>query len=170
MEKQDLVKIFGKHNPNTQMSEDESMMMMNILMTKDSPFNIDLDEMDKESKEYVHFKPVIDSFLGQIFLSRLRGLTTIKMSLGAFVMIMQHIQKPTDCVMYAYYLGLKLPKETLLTVNNMSDVFAWGFFNEYQLNKIWEAQKVDIDSHKKYQCHGAPDNMIDYNLVWEGFK
>lgn len=167
MNKEKLVEIFDKHTPNTEMSEDEMMLMMGIMMGKDKSLSVDIDELDKNSEIYKHFKPLIESFQGQVFLKRLKAFTTLKMSLGAFAILLQHMPTLGSCVMYTFYLYNKLPENTLITVETFGDVFPWGFFSETQLNEIWSAQKVNSENAKEYACVGAPDNMIDYLETWK---
>ena len=167
MNRAKLVEIFDKHTPNTEMTEDEMMLMMSIMIGKDKSLSIDIDELDKDSEIYKHFKPLIESFQGQVFLKRLKAFTTLKISLGAFAILLQHMPSPGACVMYNFYLCNKLPENTLITVETFGDVFPWGFFSESQLKEIWAAQKVDSEMAKKHQCVGAPDNMIDYVETWK---
>lgn len=167
MNKEKLVGIFDKHNPNTPMSEDETMGMVNIMMGDDKSFSIDINELHTESEIYQHFKPLIESFQGQVFLKRLKNLTSLKMSLGAFAILMQYMPSPGACVMYVFYLYYKLPENTLITIDKFAELFPWGFFSEQQLNDIWSAQKVRTDDHNGYTCIGAHDNMIDYLEIWK---
>ena len=167
MNRQKLIDIFDKHTPNTEMSEEEMMMMLNIMMSEDKDFSTDIEILDEESEMYKHFKPLIESYQGQIFLKRIKHFTSLKMSLGAFAMLLQYMPTPGACVMYCFYLDSKLPKYSLVTVQTFGEVFPMGFFNEAQLKDIWAAQKVDTENEKKYTCVGAPDNMIDYLEVWK---
>jgi len=167
MNRAKLVEIFDKHTPTTEMSEEEMMMMLNIMMSKDKTFSTDIEILDEESEMYQHFKPLIESFQGQVFLKRIKHFTSLKMSLGAFAMLLQYMPSPGACVMYAYYLDSKLPKDSLVTVETFGEIFPMGFFSESQLKEIWAAQKVDSEMAKKHQCVGAPDNMIDYVEVWK---
>jgi len=167
MNRKKLVEIFDRHTPRTEMTEEEMMLMMSVMMGKDKSLSVDIDELDKDSEIYKHFKPLIESFQGQVFLKRLKVFTSLKMSLGAFAILLQHMPSLGACVMYAYYLDSKLPENTLVTVETFGDIFPWGFFSEAQLKDIWAAQKVDSEMAKKHQCVGAPDNMIDYVEVWK---
>ena len=166
MNKEKLIKIFNQHRPNTPMSEDESMTMMGIMMSKDTNLSRDLEEIDKESEVYQHMKPLIESFQAQVFLTRIKALTTLKISLGALLMLMHHMESPGKAVMLTFYLHHKLPENTLVTVETIGKLFSSGFFSESQLNQIWADQKVDSDEHKAHTCVGAPDNMIDYLEAW----
>ena len=100
-------------------------------------------------------------------MKRLESFTTIKMTLGAFAILMQHIPSPGAGVMYAFYMHNKLPENTLVTVETFAELFPWGFFSEQQLSEIWSAQKVRTDDSKGFACVGAPDNMIDYVEIWK---
>jgi hypothetical protein len=166
MNKQKLIDIFEKHTPSTPMTEDETMVMMNLLMSKDKNFTCDLNEIDKESEIYKHFKPLIESFQARVFLSRIKALTSLKISLGALIILMHHMESAGKAVMLTFYLYYKLPMNTLVTVETFAELFPWGFFSEEQLNKIWDAQKVGRDDREGFTCIGAPDNTIDYLESW----
>lgn len=167
MNKQKLIDIFESHNPNTSMDEGETMLMFKIMVSKDPNLSCDLDEIDKESDVYKHMKPLIEAFQAQVFLSRLKHLTTLKMTLGALTILMHHMETAGSAVMHAFYLFYKLPENTLVTIDKFGDVFPWGFFSPEQLNEIWDAQKVNTDDRKGFKCIGAPDNMIDYLEIWK---
>lgn len=166
MNKQKLIDIFEKHNPRTPMSEDESNLMINIMMSKDPSLSIDITEMDKKSENYQHFKPIIESFQAQVFLSRLKHMTSLKISLGALLILMNYMESPGKVVMFVFYLFYKLPANKLIDVNTIIELFPWGFFSEEQLNEIWNAQKVGKEESEGFSCIGAPDNMIDYLETW----
>lgn len=167
MNKQKLIDIFEKHIPRTQMSEDETMTMFNLLMLEDPNFSCDIEEIDKNSEIYKHFKPLIEAFQAQVFLSRLKHLTTLKMSLGALIILMHHMESAGKAVMLVFYLYYKLPANKLITIETITELFPWGFFSDEQLNEIWDAQKVGTDDRKGFKCIGAPDNMIDYLESWK---
>jgi hypothetical protein len=167
MNRNKLIGIFDKHNPNTAMGQDETMFMMNAMLSDDKNFSCPIDMMDEDSGLTSHFKPLIESFVAQVFLKRIEALTTLKMSIGALVILMHHMESPGSAVMYAYHLRNKLPKETVVTAEKLGVVFPWGFFSETQLKEIWDAQKVGVDDREGYTCIGAPDNMIDYLEMWK---
>ena len=167
MNREKMVEIFDKHTPNTPMTEEEMMIMFNVLMSEDKTLSIDIEELDKESEIYKHFQVLLESFQGQVFLKRLKHFTSLKMTLGAFAILLQHMPTPGSCVMNAFYLSSKLPEDTLVTVETFADVYPFGFFSETQLKEIWAAQKVSSEKTKEYTCVGAPDNMIDYVEVWK---
>jgi len=167
MNKQKLVDIFEKHTPKTEMSEDETLAMVNLLMSKDPNISCSLEEIDKESEIYKHMKPLVDAFQAQVFLSRLKHFTSLKISLGALVLLMHHMESAGAAVMMTFYLYNKVPENTIITIETISEIFPWGFFSDQQLKDIWGAQKVDYDTCKEYTCIGAPDNMIDYLESWK---
>ena len=166
MNKQKLIDIFNQHSPNTEMSEDETITMFKIMLSKDPNLSCDLDEIDMESDVYKHMKPLIKAFQAQVFLGRLKHMTSLKISLSALIILMHHMESAGSAVMYAFYLSYKLPENTLITVDKFVEVFPWGFFSNEQLNKIWDAQKVSTDDRKGFSCIGAPDNKIDYPEIW----
>jgi len=167
MNKQKLINIFDKHNPNTPMSEDETKAMLKIMMSKDPNLSCDIEEIDMETDVYKHMKPLIEAFQAQVFLKRLEILTSLRMTLGALIILMHHMESAGSAVMYTFYLSTKLPKNTLVTVDKFAEVFPWGFFSEKQLHEIWGAQKVGPDDREGFTCIGAQDNMIDYLETWK---
>lgn len=167
MNKQKLINIFEKHIPDTQMDVEENMALFNLLKTKDRNFSCDLDEIDKGSEIYKHMKLLIESFQAQVFLKRIKAFTSLKISLGALVILMHHMKSAGKAVMYTFYLHYKFPAETIVTLETIVDLFPMGFFSEKQLNEIWDAQKVGSDDSEGFTCIGAPDNMIDYLETWK---
>lgn len=163
MNRKKLIEIFNQHSPNTPMSEDETTAYINMLLSKDSIFSVDLNDADKNNSTYLHFNELIEAFVPQVFLGRLKGMTSLKMSLGALIILSMHMPSPGAAVMLTFYLHYKLPDYTLITLKVISEkLFPFGMFSEEQMSDIWSAQKV---SSKKY---GGSDNMIDYLEVWGG--
>lgn len=162
MNKQELIDIFNQHSPITPMSEDETMAYMGMLMSNDPVFDVDLKEVDTENPNYQHFKPLIDEFVIQVFLKRLENMTSLKISLGALIILAMHMPSPGAAVMLTFYLHYKLPENTLVTLNVIAEkLFSFGMFSDEQLNSIWDAQKVSSEEF------GGTDNMIDYEIVWK---
>ena len=168
MNKQKLIDIFNENLPNTPMSEQEIEIAINLMMSKDENLNKDLNELDKESEIYKHFKPLINGFQMQIFLKRLEHMAGLKITLGAFIMIAQHLNSAGEAVMYAYYLFYKLPANILIGTDEVSiKLFPWGFFSEEQLRNIWDKQKVRPDDGlDELTCYGTHDNLLDYFEYW----
>lgn len=155
--KQKLIDIFKKHRPNTQMSEDETRFMINVMLSKDEKFDVEVSLVDKGT--YNQFETLINSFQGKVFLKRLEVMTSLKISISAFIIMMHHFNNVAQVVMYAWYLNHKLPANTLIVMDTIGEVFSLGFFSEEQLNQIWKEQKQKPD--------GGSDNLIDDFKVWE---
>jgi hypothetical protein len=151
------------------MSEQETKIMINLMLSTDAALSTDINELDKKSKLYKHFEPLIKGFQMQIFLKRLEHLANLRITLGAFIMIAQHLNSAGDAVMYAYYLFHKLPANSLIGANEVSEqLFPWGFFSAEQLEKIWDIQKVRKDDGlDECTCYGAHDNLLDYVETWK---
>lgn len=169
MNKQRLISAFEANLPQTPMSEEETRLALFLMTSKDSNINCDINEVDKSSEIYQHFKPLIDAFQMQVFFKRLEHLTSLRITLGAFLMIAQHLNSAGSAVMHAYYLHTKLPANTLVGVTEVSmQLFPWGFFSDEQLKTIWDAQKVRQDDKLDVcTCYGAHDNLLDYIEIWK---
>jgi hypothetical protein len=157
-----ITKAFKKIVPETPMTKDETKLFINIFMSNDSNFHIDINEIDKGCESYKYFEPVINSFLAQVFLSRLEACTSIKMSLGALLILLHHIDNIAESVMYAYYLHIMFPANTLVDLNKLTDIFPMGLFSSEQLDGIWDIQKI-IPSD---EITGFMDNLLDYKKTW----
>ncbi len=169
MNKQRLIDAFTKNAPKTQMSEEETIIMIKIMLSKEPEFSCDVNELDKNSEVYKHFEPLINGFQMQVFLKRLEHLAKLRISLSAFIAIALHLESAGDAVMYAYYLSYKLPKNSFVGIQEIVDVlFPWDFFSKEQLNAIWDEQKVRSDDDlDECTCCGAHDNLLDYIEFWE---
>lgn len=89
MNKQKLINIFEKQTPLMPMTLDETKAVMTIMMSDNDIFTTDIDEIDKENEIFKHFKPLIDAFQVQVFMSRIKNTTTLKITLGALIMLME---------------------------------------------------------------------------------
>lgn len=139
---QELRDLFNKHTPNTEMSMDETEIFIHMSSSKCPEFHADLKEINKDSEIYKHFKPVIESFQSQVFLTRIEVLTTFKMTLGALIMFMFHMPTAGAATMMEMYCSSKLRDNTLITLDVLThQLFSWGFFSEEQLKEIWTAIK-----------------------------
>lgn len=168
MNKQRIVDAFEKNRPSKRLTEEEMMLMINILMSKDPEFQKEISQVDKNSEIYDDFKSFIDGFLIQVFLKRLKHSAKLRITLGALVLIGEQFENPAHAVMYAFYLHNKLPSDTLITVNKiMIELFPFGYFSKEQLNDIWKEQKVrSNDDLKDWYCFGVSDNLLDYMEAW----
>jgi len=165
MNKNELIDVFNQHSPTTPMTEEETKIMFQILMSSEPEFNVDINKINKNSEIYKHFKPLIMAFQSQVLLKRLELLTSLKMTLGALIILLHHMQTAGNAVMLAFYMQYKLPKNTLVTLDILSkNLFPWGFFSDEQLHEIWTAQKVSGSDRKKSES----DNGIDKVEWWEG--
>lgn len=164
-----ISKAFFDNRPNTEMEEEETHLFMNLLFNKDPNMCMDVNDLDKESDFYKHFEPLLMCFTAQVFLKRMKLLTEFRITVGALIVLLQHMPSPGACVMYLYYIKSKLRKpDTLIDINVIAmDLFPMGFFNEKQLSDIWLAQKVRKDDGlDECNCHGAADNLLDYDETW----
>lgn len=171
-----VAKLFQDNKPDTPMSDDEMRSMMGIMLSKEPQLTTPMDDLDKESEIYKHFKPLIDAFQLQVFLTRLKHVSKMRITLGALIMIAQHLEYAGNAVMYAYYCWLKLKPHTLITSTIIvEDLFPWGFFSDEQLNSIWDSQKLtreETDEKEKGTLSLTPimfdgsDNLIDYQQSW----
>ena len=163
-----LTKAFADNQPKTPMTPEETRIFMNLMLTDDPNISMDVNELDKKTDFYKHFKPLVESFVAKVFLGRLKSLTTHRITVGALIILMQYMKSPGNCVMYVYYINSKLAPNTLIDINVIAmDLFPWGMFSDEQLNDIWDAQKVrSTDGLDEWNCHGSHDNLLDYNETW----
>lgn len=169
MNNQRLINAFESNPPNTPITEEEFRIGIYITMSDDVNLGCEINSLDEESEVYKHFKPMIKGFQMQIFLKRLELLAGLKITLGAFIMVAQHLNSAGDAVMYAYYLSRLFPKGSLIDVDGITmKAFPMGFFSEEQLKNIWDAQKVrPNDGLDECHCYGAHDNLLDYVETWK---
>lgn len=160
--------IFKKHTPCTEMDSLEFRTMLSILMSKDPMMKTNIYDLDKNSELYNHFKPLFDAAQIKVFLSRINHLTTLRISMGAFIILSSHIHSFGIATMLAYYLHSKLPANILVTADEIGRIlFPMGFFSDKQLMEIWDEQKTNDDEVKGLTLIGAHDNLLDYKEMWE---
>ena len=160
-------KVFENNPPNTPMTKEDMKIFIRFLLDKDDNMSMDINQLDKSSEIYKHFEPLINSFIAQIFLRRIECMTTLRMSLGALIVLLMYMDSPGNAVMYAYYLHGKLAPNTLVDLDVFSiKAFPWGVFSKEQLNTIWNAQKRKKDDDVS-KCVGAGDNLLDYIETWK---
>lgn len=154
---------FQENSPNKELADDEMRTLVSLMMSKDSNLNQDVNDLDKESEFYKELKPLIESFQAQIFLQRIKHATSLKISLGVLIMLMHYLETAGSSVMYAYYMHMKLPENTLVNLRVFSmDLFPFGMFSNEQLNNIWDKQKVKKEDQLK-----GNDNLLDYPETWK---
>lgn len=160
--RQRLIDAFNANPPRDPMSEDETMVLMSILMSRNPDYDIAIDKLDKESEIYKQYKPILDIWIVQVFLKRLEVLSTVRMSLGALLALTYRLNNAGSAVMYAFYIHNAFPENTVVDVNLFSSqLFPWGYFSEAQLKSIWDSQKVRSSDND-----GVSDNIIDNSKVW----
>lgn len=163
-----LQKAFDENQPRTELTKEQMISLMSIIMSKNPDFDVDVDTLDKESEIYKHFKPLLDEFVIQVFVTRIHKLTTHRVTLGVLIFLYEFLKNPAICVMYSFYIDTKLAANTLITLKTLCEnVFPWGMFSEEQLNTIWEAQKVRHGDINGQQNFGADDNLMDYKINLE---
>ncbi len=164
MTNKELFGIFESHPPRKPMDETESKFLISILMNPEV-FDAAIDDVNKTSEIYNHFKPLINSFQVQVFLKRLEGLSTVRMTLGSLILLSMQMETPGISVMLAFYIHHKLPENTIVDANILCEkLFPFGFFTEEQFHQIWDLQKV-----KKSEEHKGSDNWIDSSNLWLKF-
>lgn len=165
-----IAKLFEDNQPRTEMSAEEMKVMMGILMSNEPAFTTPVDELDKDTEIYKHFKPLLDGFQLQVFLGRVKHVAKMRITLGAFILLAQHLDSAGSAVMYAYYIWLKLKPHTLITTNVVcEELFPWGFFSEEQLSAMWSAQKINAEDRKTTLSpimFTQSDNLIDFQESW----
>lgn len=156
-----ISEIFDQYSPNTPLSNEETELMINVILSDDLNLTKNVEEFDKKSKDY---KRIISIFQAQVFLSRLKAFTTLKISFGCLLLLLEHIKTPGKAVMYAYYMFKKLPENTFIDINvYTTQLFPWGMFSNEQLNEIWDKQKINKEEFKDFYIG---NNLIDYEEVW----
>ena len=161
-------KAFKNNVPGTPMDKEDTMFFMELLVTKTPELDMAIDEIDKSSPFYQHCKEFVESFPAQVFLKRIENLTTLKISLGALLMLLLYMKSAGDCVIYAYYLQGRLKPNTLVTLDVYSTkLFPWGVFSKEQLHNIWDAQKRKPEDEVSKQIAYAGDNLLDYLETWK---
>lgn len=162
--KERIVEAFNNTIPYTPMSEQEMKIFHNIISAKEQEFSTVVQNVNIDSPVYAHFKPLIQSFQGQVLLKRLEVFSTVKLTLGAFLSILVNIDKVTSAVMYAFYMHNKVEPNTIITIKEISEVlFPFGFFSEEQLHELWIIQKLTSEE----RGYNINDNGLDLLYIWE---
>jgi len=152
-------KIVDSISPNQPLTGEGMEILMNILLDKTDKFN----EIISSKHELAQSAPQLN-----IFVVRIEVLTSLKLTLGALIMIAHNIESFGNAVMYAYYLHRKcIPN--ILTVEYLSEhIFPMGMISKEQHKKMWKAQKINNDEMIGQKKVGlAYDNLLDYIITWE---
>ena len=152
--------LIDSTNPDLPLNKEAMGILMGMLLETTDKFN----EIITLEHEILKSAPQLN-----VFVMRVEGLTSLKLTLGALLMIGLHIETFGDAVMYAYYLHRKCKANETLTVENLSmKIFPWGMLTKKQRRELWDAQKTDSDEMKdqKMVAYGF-DNLLDYEITWE---
>jgi hypothetical protein len=155
-------KVVDNITPNQALSKEVMGYLASMLLSKDGTFD---QVVTSDFPDFKEMKGI------QALLKRIEHLTTLKMSLGATLLIGNYIKNFGEAVVYAFYLNRKCEPGTLVTVDVFSDIFPWGMLSEKQIEDIWKAQKVHGEKNKKevekLKLYGVGDNLLDYAGTWE---
>jgi hypothetical protein len=149
-----VIEAFKVNQPDMEMTPEDARLLLSLLMSKDPTLKTDVNKLDKNSDVYKHFQPMIESFVSQVFLKRVENCTSLKISLGALIMLLLYMENPRNAVIYTYYLDYKLEPNTLVTLNVFGErAFPWGMFTPQQLDNIWEAMQPEKKPAKKLKWY-----------------
>jgi hypothetical protein len=141
-------KPLDKDGKRRNMDDEESKIMMMLLLYKDPEINMMYDDILKASH------------IAKILVSRAE-YAGLKMDKKSFIMISMMCETPGAAVMYVYYLLYKSKElgEKIISFETLcSSIFPWGFFTEETLHFYWDEQKV-----KKSNTQAGTDNLLDYH-------
>ena len=168
MDIEKVKKAFDENSPSALLTDDEMGVLISLLTNSNPNLNKDVDELDKESKDYEDFKPLVESFTAKIFMGRIKSMTSLRISLGTLIALLYYMESPGDCVMYAYYMHIKLLANTFVDLSVFTmELFPMGMFSKKQFQNIWTAQKVTKDDLLQGDTTGSPDNLLDYSITWK---
>jgi hypothetical protein len=144
-----VIEAFKINQPDMEMTGEDFRLLMSMMMSKDENLNKNVNDLDKSSEIYIHFQPLIDSFVSQVFLKRVEVCTSLKISLGALIILLLYMENPRNAVIYTYYLDYKLEPNTLVTLTVFGEkAFSWGMFSPIQLDNIWDAMQPEKKTQK----------------------
>jgi len=75
-----------------------------------------------------------------------------------------------SCLLYMYYCHWMCEKKGIkgeFTIDHLVEFFPMGFFEEEDIHKVWDSQKVDNrrENFDGTELTGGGDNLIDYALA-----
>ena len=145
-----VIEAFKTNQPDTELTMEDAKLLISMLMSKDENLDKCVNDLDKSSEIYIHFQPLIDSFVSQVFLKQVEVCTNLKISLGALIVLLLYMENPRNAVIYTYYLDYKLEPNTLVTLKVFGEkAFPWGMFSPVQLDNIWDAMQPEKKAQKK---------------------
>jgi hypothetical protein len=141
MEKLKTLEALKRHEPSSAMTGKEAQILMNLLLSKDINLSVALCDIDKESKTYKHFEPLINSQRALLFLNRLSKLKIHRITLSALIILLLYIDDTNSANVYSLYIHSKLPEYTVIDLSVISEkLFPMGFFSQEQLINISETK------------------------------
>jgi len=160
-----LNELIENIRPNTPMTEENTKIMLSIMM----------DKTGKSEEIITEDNPEIKDIGGmRIFIDRLNKMANLKITMGAAIFIGLHIDNPGNAVIYAYYIHRKFNGGTTVTFKDLTSLefFGWGMLSDQQMNDIWDAQKINSKkeeekARKELGLVGVHDNLLDYIKTWE---
>jgi hypothetical protein len=162
---EDFQKMVDDLRPEQPLTEENTMMFMQLMMSKDPKLE-ELLTTDNEMMQHNEMQ------VPNIFLSRLQSLSTLKITTGAAIAIFINLSSAGSAVMYAYYLHRKCAPDSTVTLDTITkDLFPWGVISEKQMEELWDAQKLwsaeEEEEAAPLQCYMVKDNLLDYVGTWK---
>ena len=136
---------------NHPMSDENSEILIKLIILNQTGTKEKFDQMEKESKQFNQILILDD---------RLKMLG-YKSDLFSKVFLSLFMETPGKIVMYAHYMAYKMKKHGLkeLTIDNLCEtIFPLGFPSDEDLHILWNKQKV----HKEKSTDVGTDNLLDY--------
>lgn len=136
-----FAKEFDKFK-NSPMDKDTSELFITLTLAKNIPIDIPEDE-----------KP----FLYKLMERRLEVLHNYKLDFKTLLFLSFLCKNAGTCVMYIWFLQYEANKRNIDSIDfqTFTEIFAWGFPSENQLEKLWDSQKVNRKGL-------GSDNLLDY--------
>lgn len=141
------------------MDEDTTRLMLSFLLDKSS----------KERSVELFGK----IWQAQVMAKRMKVQFGRDMDPRCAILIAMWAQSVGSCVLYMYYCQYmcnKMKIEGELTLDIMCEkIFPWGFFQDTDIHKVWDSQKVNnrAENFKDIDLGNSGDNMVDYGLAAE---
>ena len=165
MSNENVILIFDKIKPNSSINNDEMQMLLDLMSSDDPNLNLELCDVDKESIVYMHNKSIIEDIEVQSFLFRINNFTQLKLTLSGLLAIIRHLNRINATIIYAYYLHLKFPPNTIIDVSKIvTEAFPYGFYSDNQIDIIWNV--FNTQNYKDNDSECTFKNMLDYYDNW----
>ena len=121
-------------NPDLPLTEEESEMVMGLLLSDHSKLKEIVSSDDPEFKTMQGL---------QIMVKRLEMLSTVKLTVGAALFASFRIINPGQAVLYAYYIHRKCDPNKIIDIDYIiEELFPLGIISDKQHKELWDAQKL----------------------------